>query len=146
MRRCVRWRAECETSRTARKFAAENTVVFGRELGRHSQELLIEQLKQFLAQRAPRLNNAQCRAHGLGPRSIHARTTRGVYDVNVLSTSRVNRAVLPSGCARQKRGLVVWVERRQRADSAISGDVLRGEGRMDALARSLASALNPRGY
>jgi len=52
---------------------------------------------------------AQRRAHGSGPaEAFTPEELAAVYDVNVLGTQRVNRAVLPQ-LRRQGSGLLVWV-------------------------------------
>ena len=52
-----------------------------------------------------------------------------LYDVNVLGTQRVNRAVLPH-MRRQRQGLLVWVSMQQlrRRHAALPGALLRGQG------------------
>ena len=65
-----------------------------------------------------------------------------VYDTNVVSTQRVNRAVLPRMRA-QRDGLVLWVGfvKLARRHPAVPRPVLRGQGGEDALAVSYAAEL-----
>ena len=65
-----------------------------------------------------------------------------LYDVNVLSTQRVNRAVLPH-LRRQKQGLVVWVSSSSSAGGTppYLAPYFAAKARMDAMAVSYAREL-----
>ncbi len=59
--------------------------------------------------RPPACRRPQCRPHVIRPgRSLHAEQFAKLYDINVLSTQRVNRAALPF-MRKQGEGLVIWV-------------------------------------
>src|ERR1700678_4048882 len=66
-----------------------------------------------------------------------------VFDTNVLSTQRVNRAALPQ-LRKQKRGLVLWVGSTSTAGGTppYFAPSLGAESAMDALAVSYAAELN----
>jgi NAD(P)-dependent dehydrogenase (short-subunit alcohol dehydrogenase family) len=65
-----------------------------------------------------------------------------LYDINVVSTQRVNRAVLPA-MRRQKRGLVVWVSSSSCAGGTppYLGPYFAAKAAMDSLAVSYAREL-----
>jgi NADP-dependent 3-hydroxy acid dehydrogenase YdfG len=61
-----------------------------------------------------------------------------LYDINVLSTQRVNRAALPQ-LRKQGKGLLVWVSSSSVAGATISRAVLRGQGRNGRVGRRLCA-------
>jgi len=95
----------------ARKFAAEKTVdLRTAELDVSSQESADRAVQQVLGA-AGRLDIIIHNAGHMvfGPaEAFTPEQLAELYDVNVLSTQRVNRAALPQ-LRKQKRGLVVWV-------------------------------------
>ena len=69
-----------------------------------------------------------------------------IYDINVLSTQRVNRAVLPY-MRRARRGLLVWISSSSVAGGVppLLGPYFAAKGGMDALAVCYARELAPFG-
>jgi NAD(P)-dependent dehydrogenase (short-subunit alcohol dehydrogenase family) len=70
-----------------------------------------------------------------------------LYNVNVLSTQRVNRAALPQ-LRKQRNGLVVWILQQQRnwRDSSLSRTLFRGKGRHGCFGRSLRARISASGH
>ena len=70
-------------------------------------------------------------AHGAGPaEAFTPEQVAAVYDTNVLSTQRVNRAVLPHHARATRRpGAVGGFDEHPRRHTAVSRAVLRGQGR-----------------
>src|ERR1700757_5221415 len=112
MRRCVRLAAGMgKKTKPPRKFAAEKNVdLRTAELDVSSQESADRAVQEVLGA-AGRLDIVIHNAGHMvfGPaEAFTPEQLAEIYDANVLSTQRVNRAALPQ-LRKQRRGLVVWV-------------------------------------